>query len=74
MSGGGSPTSSSNRQSPSRTNLSNIWITIEEEDLEGCFEPPLCPDNWTVIDQSNDGYERYWDKDDHNPHEGGWAA
>ncbi|RPJ23756.1 MAG: hypothetical protein EHM35_16940, partial [Planctomycetaceae bacterium] len=46
------------------------WETIKYESFEGAFPNDL----WTVLDTSNDGYERYWDDDDYLPYAGSWAA
>lgn len=46
------------------------WQTIKTEGFEGSFPNS----GWTVADLSNDGYERYWGRDDHKPHTGSWSA
>ena len=46
------------------------WQQILFEGFEGAFPYR----GWTVLDTSNDGYERYWDDDDYRPYTGSWAA
>lgn len=48
------------------------WNLIISEDFESQFPPS--GNSWVVQDLSNDGYERYWDDDDHKAYAGGWAA
>ena len=51
----------------------SAWQTIKYEDFEGAFPSA----GWTVTDRSNDGFERYWNKDDFKPYAGlgsAWPA
>ncbi len=55
---------------------SDPWIQIANEGFEGIFPAA----GWSVIDRSNDGYERYWDDaiywdgSVYRAHSGSWAA
>lgn len=46
------------------------WSIIKTEDFEGVFPNTL----WTVVDLSDDNYERMWDDDNYKPHLGSWAG
>lgn len=52
-------------------NAPDGWNLIGSEDFEGVFPTGL----WNVSDQSNDGFDRYWDDDNENPSPpSAWAA
>jgi len=46
------------------------WQTIVYEGFEGVFPGS----GWTLVDQSNDGYERLWDDESYRPYSGSWSA
>lgn len=46
------------------------WQTIKSEGFEGTFPSS----GWSVWDESADGYERYWGKEDYKPRSGSWSA
>lgn len=46
------------------------WQTITAQGFEGAF--PVS--GWTITDVSNDGWERFWGRDDFKPHGGTWSA
>ncbi len=46
------------------------WLTVMSEGFEGTFPGA----KWTVTDNSNDGYQRYWGKEDFKPHTGSYSA
>ncbi len=45
-------------------------LTLMTENFETLFPGS----GWTVSDVSNDGYTRYWGRDDFKPHGGSWSA
>jgi len=55
---------------PAQHRTPDGWVVMESEDFEGTFPTG----DWTVLDSSNDGRERYWDDDDYKAHNGGWSA
>ncbi len=50
---------------------SDPWIQIMSEGFEFCVMP--CP-GWTVVDRSNDGYDRKWGDSNWFAHQGSWAV
>lgn len=46
------------------------WQIIMTEDFEG----PWPSSGWTVADISNDGYQRYWGRDDFKAYTGAWSV
>lgn len=46
------------------------WQTIMTEGFEGAFPAA----GWGVTDVSNDGFTRYWARDDFKPYTGSWSA
>ncbi len=55
---------------PADASSPDAWQVIKTETFEGAFPNT----GWTVVDQSNDGYERFWDDDDYKPYAGSWSA